>query len=70
MRIVLLVILLGFPAVDIFVTVRFAQWTGVPAWIWFAAGTIAGVQAGARSRIICQVAEGWSQSGPLAWWRP
>ena len=42
MRIFLLVILLGFPAVDIFVTVRFAQWIGVPAWIWFAAGTLAG----------------------------
>ena len=42
MRIVLLVILLGFPAVDIFVTVRFAQWIGIPAWILFAAGTLAG----------------------------
>ena len=42
MRIVLLVILLGFPAVDIFVTVRFAEWIGVPAWIWFLGGAIAG----------------------------
>ena len=42
MRIVLLVILVGFPAVDIFVTVRFAEWTGVPTWAWFAAGALAG----------------------------
>ena len=42
MRIVLLVILLGFPAVDIFVTVRFAEWTGVPVWFWLGAGMFAG----------------------------
>ena len=42
MRIVLLVILLGFPAVDIFVTIRFAEWTGTPVWFWFAAGLLAG----------------------------
>ena len=42
MRIVLLVILLGFPAVDIFVTVRFADWVGVPTWFWFVAGALAG----------------------------
>ena len=42
MRIVVLIILLGFPAVDIFVTIRFAEWTGVPVWFWLGAGTIAG----------------------------
>ena len=42
MRIVLLVILLGFPAVDIFVTIRFAEWTGVPVWFWLGAGFVAG----------------------------
>jgi len=42
MRILLLVILLGFPAVDIFVTVRFAEWIGVPAWAWFLGGLVAG----------------------------
>jgi UPF0716 protein FxsA len=42
MRIVLLVILLGFPAVDVFVTIRFAEWTGVPVWFWLGAGMLAG----------------------------
>ena len=42
MRIVLLVILLGFPALDIFVTIRFAEWTGVPVWFWLGAGLLAG----------------------------
>jgi UPF0716 protein FxsA len=42
MRIVLLIILLGFPAVDIFVTIRFAEWTGTPVWFWFVSGLLAG----------------------------
>lgn len=42
MRIVLLVILLGFPALDIYVTIQFAAWTGTPAWFWFGAGMIGG----------------------------
>src|SRR3954451_20977789 len=42
MRIILLIILLGFPALDIFITVRFAEWTGVPVWFWLGAGMFAG----------------------------
>lgn len=42
MRILLLLILLGFPALDIYLTVQFALWTHVPVWYWLAAGTIAG----------------------------
>ena len=42
MRIVLLLILLGFPALDIYLTLQFAAWTGIPAWIWFVAGTLSG----------------------------
>ena len=38
MRIVLLLILLGFPALDIYLTVQFAAWTHVPVWFWLAAG--------------------------------
>ena len=34
MRIVLLLILLGFPALDIYLTVQFAAWTRIPAWLW------------------------------------
>ena len=42
MRIVLLLILLGFPALDVYLTVQFAAWTNIPVWLWLAAGTIAG----------------------------
>ena len=42
MRIVLFLILLGFPALDIYVTLQFATFTGVPAWFWLAAGILAG----------------------------
>jgi UPF0716 protein FxsA len=42
MRIILLIILLGFPALDIFITIRFAEWTGVPVWFWLGAGMFAG----------------------------
>jgi UPF0716 protein FxsA len=42
MRIVLLLILLGFPALDIYVTIRFAAWTGVPVWFWLGAGMVGG----------------------------
>ena len=30
MRFILLLIVLGFPVIDLYVTVRFARWTGVP----------------------------------------
>lgn len=42
MRIVLLVILLGFPVLDIYLTVQFAAWTGIPVWFWLGAGVIGG----------------------------
>lgn len=42
MRIVLLLILLGFPALDIYVTIQFAAWTGVPVWFWLGAGIVGG----------------------------
>ena len=42
MRIVLLLILLGFPALDIYVTIQFAAWTGVPVWFWLGAGMVGG----------------------------
>lgn len=42
MRFVLLLILLGFPALDVYVTLQFAAFTGIPLWFWLAAGTLAG----------------------------
>ena len=42
MRIVLLLILLGFPALDIYVTIQFAAWTGIPVWFWLGAGMVGG----------------------------
>ena len=42
MRIVLLLILLGFPVLDIYVTIQFATFTGIPVWFWLGAGMAAG----------------------------
>jgi UPF0716 protein FxsA len=43
MRFVLLAIVLGFPLVDLYTTVRFARWTGLPVWAWLAVGVVAGL---------------------------
>jgi len=43
MRFVLLVIVLGFPLIDLYTTVRFARWTGVPVWAWLAMSVVAGL---------------------------
>ena len=44
MRFVLLVaILLGFPVVDLYATLRIAQWSGVPVWVWLALGIVTGI---------------------------
>jgi UPF0716 protein FxsA len=37
MRFVLLAIVLAFPVLDLYATVRFAAWTGVPVWLWLGA---------------------------------
>ena len=42
MRFIVLSIVLAFPLLDLFVTVRFARWTGVPVWIWLGLSTVAG----------------------------
>ncbi len=42
MRFILLVIVLGFPLIDLYATVRFARWTGVPVWGWLLMSFIAG----------------------------
>lgn len=42
MRFILLVIVLAFPLVDLYATVRFARWTGVPMWGWLLMSFIAG----------------------------
>ncbi len=43
MRLLVLVILLGFPAADLYATMRFAQWTGVPVWVWLAISVVSGL---------------------------
>jgi UPF0716 protein FxsA len=43
MRILLLLIVLGFPVFDLYATVRFAQWTGVPVWLWLILAAIPGL---------------------------
>ncbi len=43
MRFVVLVILLAFPAADLYVTARLAQWTGIPLWAWLGCSFLAGL---------------------------
>lgn len=43
MRFVLLAIVLVFPLFDLYVTARFARWTGLPLWFWLIASLIGGV---------------------------
>jgi UPF0716 protein FxsA len=43
MRFIFLLIVLGFPLIDLYATVRFARWTGVPVWAWLAISCMAGL---------------------------
>jgi UPF0716 protein FxsA len=43
MRFVLLLIVMAFPVLDLYATVRFARWTGVPVWLWLLIATVAGL---------------------------
>jgi len=43
MRFVLLLIVLAFPLIDLYTTIRFARWTGVPVWGWLIMSTIVGI---------------------------
>jgi UPF0716 protein FxsA len=42
MRFVYLLIVLGFPLLDLYATMRVARWTNVPAWAWLGLPLIAG----------------------------
>lgn len=50
MRFVLLAIVLIFPVVDLFVTARFARWSGVPLWMWLTGSAVAGLWVLANER--------------------
>ena len=43
MRFILLAIVLAFPLLDLYATVRFAAWTGVPVWVWLGVSMIGGL---------------------------
>ena len=51
MRFLLLMIVLGFPLADLYATIRFARWTGVPVWGWLAMSFIAGAYLLRNERI-------------------
>jgi UPF0716 protein FxsA len=42
MRLVYLLIVIGFPLLDLYATVRIARWTNIPAWAWLGLPLIAG----------------------------
>jgi UPF0716 protein FxsA len=42
MRFVYLLIVLGFPLLDLYATVRVARWTNVPTWAWLGLPLVAG----------------------------
>jgi UPF0716 protein FxsA len=43
MRVAFLLIVLGFPLLDLYATVRVARWTGVPTYAWLGLAAIAGL---------------------------
>jgi UPF0716 protein FxsA len=43
MRLFAFAIVLGFPVLDLYVTLRFAHWSGVPVWVYLALSTLAGL---------------------------
>jgi UPF0716 protein FxsA len=43
MRFALLAILLAFPVADLYATVRFSQWSGVPMWVWLTISVLSGL---------------------------
>jgi UPF0716 protein FxsA len=51
MRFVLLAIVLTFPLVDLYATVRIARWTGVPVWAWLGTALAAGLYLLATERV-------------------
>jgi UPF0716 protein FxsA len=42
MRFVYLLIVLGFPLLDLYATVRVARWTNTPTWVWLGLPLVAG----------------------------
>ena len=51
MRFVVLCILMVFPLLDVFVTARFARWSGVPIWMWLTASALAGLWVLTNERV-------------------
>jgi UPF0716 protein FxsA len=43
MRVAMLLIVLGFPLLDLYATVRIARWTGVPVYAWLGLAALAGL---------------------------
>ena len=43
MRVAMLLIVLGFPLIDLYATVRIARWTGVPVYVWLGLAALAGL---------------------------
>jgi UPF0716 protein FxsA len=42
MRFLVLAIVMAFPVLDLYVTVQFAHWTGVPVWAWIGVAMVGG----------------------------
>ncbi len=51
MRFIMLAIVLGFPFIDLYTTVRFARWTGIPVWAWLAVSAVVGISLLRSERI-------------------
>jgi len=51
MRFVFLAIVLAFPLLDLYATVRVARWTGVPVWAWLGTSLLGGFLLLANERL-------------------
>ena len=43
MRVARLLIVLGFPLIDLYATIRIVRWTGVPVYVWLGLAALAGL---------------------------
>ena len=51
MRFVFLAIVLAFPFLDLYATVRVARWTGIPVWAWLGTSMVGGFLLLANERV-------------------
>ena len=69
MRLLVLVILLAFPAADLYLTARVARWSGIPLWVFLGGSFVAGALLLRNERIAFRARTVAALHGEQALWR-